>query len=164
MTALAREIVDALPSLRRYTYALTGDRRRSDSYVGVTLAVLAEEPWHVRPGGDVRYQLYRLVHRVLDALFVPEPAAPIELAAASPRKALVARLQALPLPLRKLVLLTTLERLSLARAAALVELSPWEARTQLARARRALAGVPAQPRPFPRRVSYPSWQSELAHA
>lgn len=158
MTALAQEIVDALPSLRRYAHALTGDRRRGDRYVAVALAVLAEEPWHVRPGGDVRCQLYRLVHRVLDALFIPEPAA------ASPRDGLLARLQALPLLGRKLVLLTTVERLGLARAAALVELPPREARTQLARARRALAGVSAPPRLSRRRESFRSSQSELAHA
>ena len=157
MTALAQEIVDALPSLRRYARALTGDRRRGDRYVAVALAVLAEEPWHVRSGGDVRCQLYRLVHRVLDALFVPETAAP------SPRESLLARLQVLPLLGRKLVLLTTVERLSLARAAALVELPPRQARTALARARRALAGIPAQPRFSPRRESFRSSQSDLAH-
>jgi RNA polymerase sigma-70 factor (ECF subfamily) len=164
MTALAQEIVDALPSLRRYAHALTGDRRRGDRYVGVALAVLAEEPWHVRPGGDVRHQLYRLVHRVLDALYVPESAAPVELAAASPRNALLARLQAMPLMWRKLVLLTTVERLGLAHAAALVELPPREARTVLARARKELAGVPAQAPLSTRRAPFRSWQSELAHA
>jgi DNA-directed RNA polymerase specialized sigma24 family protein len=164
MTNLAQEIVEALPCLRRYTHALTGDRRRGDRYVGVALAVLAEEPWHVRPGRDVRGQLYRLVHRVLDALYVSEPAQAIDLAGASPRQALLARLQALPLAWRKLVLLTTVERLSLSRAAALVELPPREARTQLARARRALADLPAQAQLSRRTESFRPWQSESAHA
>jgi len=143
MTPLARRIIDALPSLRRYTHALTGDRRLGDRYVEVALAVLAEEPWHVRASGDVRHQLYRLIHRVQDALSVPGVEAIATSSGESPRSDLTARLQALPLPSRKLLLLTTVEGLTLETSATLVDMPPHLARVLLARARMALADHPA---------------------
>ena len=138
MTPSARRIAGALPGLRRYAHALTGNRRLGDRYIEVALAVLAEEPWHVRESGDVRCQLLRLIHGVLDALWTPvdEPAA---FTGEDPRGDLAARLQTLPLPSRKLVLLTAVEGLSLACAAELVGLPPPLARVLLARARMALA-------------------------
>jgi len=162
MTTLARRIVQALPSLRRYAYALTGDRQLGDRYIEVALATLAEEPWHVREGDDVRCQLYRLLHRVLDALSVHDWDASLTFADEERRTDLTARLQELSLLSRKLVLLTTVERLSLAHAAELVDLPPRVARVVLARARMALAEMPWGPS-FPvGRESCLSSRSELA--
>ncbi|HMK68466.1 MAG TPA: hypothetical protein VEC75_08505 [Stellaceae bacterium] len=70
-TASNHGILGALPRLRRYSHALAGDRRLGDRYVEVALEVLAEEPWHLREGGDLRCDLYRLLHRVRDALAMP---------------------------------------------------------------------------------------------
>ncbi|HYC12643.1 MAG TPA: sigma factor-like helix-turn-helix DNA-binding protein [Stellaceae bacterium] len=151
-TASIHGILGALPRLRRYSHALAGDRRLGDRYVEVALEILAEEPWHLREGGDLRCDLYRLLHRVRDALAMPEPEA--DASADEEQEDILALLRSLPLASRKLLLLTAVEGLSLRRAAEIVELPPEVARVLLARARLALAERP-QPEPNPSMWSKP---------
>jgi len=133
MTSLRQRIVETLPSLRRYAYALSGDRTTGDEMIRVALMVHAEDPRHLRADADVRFQLYGLFHRVFDVLIVP--AAPQESLAEDPYHELRLGLLSLPLMSRKLLLLVTMEGFSLERAAELLDLPAREARLRLVRAR-----------------------------
>ena len=135
MAPLRKQIIETLPSLRRYACALTGDRNTGDEYIRVALMVLAEDPRHLRTAADVKFQLYKLFHRVLDVLIVPVADALEGFADSDPYYGLKRGLMALPLLSRKLLLLTTMQGFALERAAELLGLPVREARLRLVRAR-----------------------------
>lgn len=56
-----------LSGLRRYTPALTGDRRTGDWYTCVALETLLQEPFRVRANGKMTFQIYKLMGEVLSA-------------------------------------------------------------------------------------------------
>jgi len=141
MTSLIQEIAPLLPSLRRYARAVTGDLCAGERYVHIALETLAEEPWHVRPGQDVKFRLYKLFDEVL-SIFEP---APDDDSAdqADPYHRLKHGVMDLPLLSRKLLLLVTAEHFPLSRAAEVLEMPAREAEVHLAGARAQLNGLAA---------------------
>ncbi len=151
MTPLNQQIASLLPGLRRYARAVTGDRRSGDRYVRVTLEILAEEPWRLRPGCDVRFRLYKLFDDVLSA-FEPGPGKDDSADEMDPYHRLRHGVLDLPLMSRKLLLLVTVERFPLRRAAELIHMPAREAEVHLAGARARLSGLTA-PLPNTERIS-----------
>ena len=142
MTALNQEIAMLLPGLRRYARALTGDRLSGDRYIRIALEILSEEPWRIRAGGDVKFHLYKLFDDVL-SIFEPEPVAD-DVDRADPYHRLKHGVLDLPLMSRKLMLLVTVERFPLRRAAELIHMPEPEAEVHLAGARARLGGLIAR--------------------
>lgn len=142
MTALNQEIATLLPGLRRYARAVTGDRLSGDRYVRIALEILAEEPWRIHSGGDVKFRLYKLFD---DALSIFEPM-PVDndVDRADPYHRLKHGVLDLPLMSRKLMLLVTVERFPLRRAAELIHMREQEAEVHLAGARARLSGLIAR--------------------
>jgi RNA polymerase sigma-70 factor (ECF subfamily) len=141
MTPLDQEIVEQLPSLRRYACALTGNRQIGDEYVHAALAALADEPWRIGASDDVKPQLFRLFHHVMDALHVRISEASNDADDADPYQDIKRGLLDLPLLTRKLLLLVTVERFPLERAASVLGLPAREAKRRFARARIELSGL-----------------------
>jgi hypothetical protein len=138
MTPLThQEIARALPSLRRYARAVTGDPRSGDRYIRIALEILVEEPWRVRAGRDVRFHLYKLFD---DVLSVFEPGPPDGIDRADSYHRLKHGVLDLPLLSRKLLLLVLVERFPLSRASALLDMPEREAEVHLAGARARLSG------------------------
>jgi len=132
MTSLSQDIVNTLPSLRRYGRALTGDRCTGDRYIHIALEILSEEPWRIRPRHDVKYHLFKLFNDVL-SVFEPGPSQGVD--QEDPYHRLRLGVLGLPLLSRKLLLLVMLEQFSVARAAELLELPERAAKIHLADAR-----------------------------
>jgi DNA-directed RNA polymerase specialized sigma24 family protein len=141
MTPFMQEIATLLPSLRRYARAVTGSRQSGDRYIRIALEILAEEPWRVRPGRDVKLRLYKLFDEVL-SIFEPDPTEGT-VDQADPYHRLRHGVMDLPLLSRKLLLLVTVERFPLSRAAELLGMPPREAEVHLAGARAQLSGLAA---------------------
>jgi DNA-directed RNA polymerase specialized sigma24 family protein len=141
MAPRTQEVLSALPSLRRYARALTGERRRGDEYIRVALETLSQEPWRLGPDDDVKVQLYKLFHDVLGALSMFDPDASDGTDASDPYQRLKRDLLDLPLLNRKLLLLVALERFSLAEAARIVELPAHDVASRVAHARVQLKGL-----------------------
>jgi DNA-directed RNA polymerase specialized sigma24 family protein len=139
MTPDIQEIATLLPSLRRYAHAVTGDRRSGDRYVRIALEILAEEPWRLRPGHDVKFRLYQLFDDVL-SVFESDPSDDMG-DQADPFHRLKQGVLDLPMVSRKLLLLVTVERFPLARAAELVRMPAREAEVHLAGAHARLSSV-----------------------
>src|SRR5260370_19693767 len=143
MTPLIQEISKLLPSLRRYARAVTGDRRSADRYIRIALEILAEEPWRLAPGREVKFGLYKLFDDVL-SVFEPDPEGdPID--QTDPYHRLKHGVLDLPILSRKLLLLVTVERFPLSRAATLLQMPAREAEIHLAGASAQLAGPPPAP-------------------
>jgi len=139
MTSLIQEIAPHLPSLRRYARAVMGERSTGERYVHIVLEILAEEPWHVWPGQDVKFRLYKLFDQVLSIF---EPARSDASAdQADPYHGLKHGVMDLPLSSRKLLLLVTVERFPISRAAEMLEMPAREAEVHLAGARAQLCGT-----------------------
>ena len=118
MTSLRREdLIRALPYARRYARALTGSQPRGDAMVADSLRDLMEDEG---ASGDARIVLYRTITRRYDGLttlHVPAVAG------------------GLSVMQRKLLLLTSLEEMSIEAAAQVLGLPADEARAQAADAR-----------------------------
>ena len=118
MTTLRREdLIRALPYARRYARALTGSQPRGDAMVADSLRDLIADP---TAAGDARVLLYRAVTQRFDGLTTLN------------LPALTGGLSAMQ---RKLLLLTSLEELPVASAAAVLGLSGEDAAAQAADAR-----------------------------
>lgn len=135
MTLPTDDILRFLPELRRYASALTGSTRSGDQYIRVALEALVEEPWRLRPGSEVKLELYELFHRALQICRFQELATPT---ACETSADVQRRLLQLSLLNRKLLLLVDLEDIPVSSAAALLRLTDDEAEWRLAMARRAL--------------------------
>jgi len=152
MTPLIREISKLLPSLRRYARAVTGDRLSADRYIRIALEILAEEPWRLPPGREVKFGLYKLFDDVL-SIFEPDPVADT-IDQADPYHRLKHGVLDLPILSRKLLLLVTVERFPLSRAAQLLQMPAREAEIYLAGACAQLRGLtPAFPDRLIERIS-----------
>src|SRR3990172_1026078 len=122
MTVDSQEIVKQLPYLRRYSRALTGSQERGDGYIRVCLEALLEQPDLLPSSGNVRFELFKLFHRIWG--LVPGAAGEDRPKPAILARATVeARLGALPAPERQVVLLTSLEGDSAYDAAQILHLS-----------------------------------------
>ena len=150
VTPFAEEIIAELPSLRRYACALTGSRRTGDEYIRVALIALAEEPWRIGAGADVKPQLFRLFHHAVDALHVRARGPSNDEPETGLHQSVQRAVLDLPLLTRKLLLLVTLERFRLERAAAILGVPIRDAQRRLVRARKALCGLARIPHDVPR--------------
>ncbi len=121
MTTLRREdLIRALPYARRYARALTGSQPRGDALVAETLKALLEG---AEPEGPARAILYRgITERFAHA---PQPGSPFAVGPISQRQ-------------RQLLLLTSLEEVPLAGAAAIVGVPVEQAEAELESARQQL--------------------------
>ena len=124
MTVLRREdLIRALPYARRYARALTGNQHRGDALVAESLKEILES---ATPGLEARHLLYQNVTRRFDA--VPPP------------QHLAGQLNQRQ---RQLLLLTSLEEMSIAEAAPIVATTIEEAEAQLTHAREHLRAAAA---------------------
>ena len=143
MASLHERVIELLPGLRRYACALTGNRGIGDEYIRVALLVQMEDPRHLKADVDLKFHLYKLFHKVLDALIVPADESVAEVAGAASFPGVEEGLIALPLLSRKILLLTSVEGFAVERAAALLGLPVREARLRLVRARMQMSCVGA---------------------
>jgi len=109
MPDVSEKIVENLRYLRRYARALLGSQQTGDTYVRICLEDLLQEPDRISATGDVRLQLFHLFHDVWSRAGIHEK----DGGEKEPRDLSVeARLQALPVSERQILLLTTLEGFS----------------------------------------------------
>jgi CheY-like chemotaxis protein/DNA-directed RNA polymerase specialized sigma24 family protein len=131
MADVSEKIVENLRYLRRYARALVGSQQTGDTYVRICLEALLQEPERVTATGDVRLQLFHLFHDVWTRTSAsdeaPDGSEPHDLS-------VEARLQALPVSERQMLLLTTLEGFSVQDAAQILGLSHEEGADLLASA------------------------------
>lgn len=128
MTPLAKEILAVLPKLRRYAFALSGQRRWGDRYIEIVLETLLQEPSRLRRGDDVRFKLYELLHDVIGAVSIGTPEAEDECDEdATARRGVLS----LSLVERKMILLVMVEGFDMAQAAVLSRLALASARSIL---------------------------------
>ena len=142
MTPLAAEILSILPKLRRYSYALVGDQRRGDRYIEIVLETLLEEPGCICWGDDVRFKLYALLHDVIARLGEDGSgiwAAENETGEFNDPARMRRNVLELPLPERKILLLTIVEGFGFTQAAALAQLSLTDANIRATCALKALS-------------------------
>ncbi|HET6161223.1 MAG TPA: response regulator [Dongiaceae bacterium] len=130
MPDVSEKIVENLRYLRRYARALVGSQQAGDTYVRICLEDLLQEPDRISANADVRLQLFRLFHDVWSRAGAPDSEEGSE-----PRDLSVeARLQALPISERQMLLLTTLEGFSVQDASQILGLSHEEGADLLASA------------------------------
>jgi CheY-like chemotaxis protein len=130
MPEISERIVENLRYLRRYARALLGSQQTGDTYVRICLEDLLQEPERISAADDVRLQLFRLFHDVWTRAGVPErdgAGQPADLS-------IEARLQALPVSERQILLLTTLEGFSVQDASQILGISHDEGADLLASA------------------------------
>lgn len=140
MSPVAQKIPDVLPALRRYARAVSGSRELGDRWVAACLETLLRDPTRIRPDGDVKLEMFRLLLGCAEALAVAQPTAD-----GQPGDRLEREILNLPLADRQILLLVALEGYSLDRAAMLTGLRPGDAEVRLDAARRRLsATVPAR--------------------
>ena len=139
MSDIASEIAAQVPFLRRFARAVAGDQATGDAWVRATLQRALATPGELALDG-VRLSLFRALNDTLGAALDgaqprPEPPgrAPIE-----DGSILVRRIVALDPLGRRLLLLTTLEGLSLGQAAYVLRLEPGHAARLLDQAKLAL--------------------------
>ena len=130
MPDVSEKIVENLRYLRRYARALLGSQQSGDTYVRICLEDLLQEPDRISPEGDVRLQLFHLFHDVWSRTGVHDDDAESDLSDLS----VEARLQALPLSERQILLLTTLEGFSVQDASQILGISHEEGADLLASA------------------------------
>lgn len=104
--SLGQAIAPYLPYLRRYGRAISGSQQSGDALVAGLLETLVATPGAVDPSGDLRIQLYRMVHDnfgLMAGQSAAEENAPAEVAIAD------ARLRRIPSLARQALLLTAVE-------------------------------------------------------
>jgi len=120
MPDVSEKIVENLRYLRRYARALLGSQQTGDTYVRICLEDLLQEPDRISATGDVRLQLFRLFHDVWSRTGFHDrddgESTPNDLS-------VEARLQALPVSERQILLLTTLEGFSVQDASQILGIS-----------------------------------------
>lgn len=130
-------ILPVLPRLRRYGAAITGSARAGDRYIELCLETLIQEPQRLDPRRDPAFQLFQLLHAVIDACGLESyAAAGVEFDASV--GCAVLNLGDVE---RRVLLLTLLEGFSLAQAAEMLAIPVAEARRRLAAACGALRDV-----------------------
>jgi CheY-like chemotaxis protein len=130
MPDVSEKIVENLRYLRRYARALLGSQQTGDTYVRICLEDLLQEPDRVSATGDVRHQLFRLFHDVWSRAGVHQDEGGSEPSDLS----VEARLQALPVSERQMLLLTALEGFSVQDASQILGISHEEGADLLASA------------------------------
>src|SRR5579862_481475 len=127
MSPIAQTVPHILPDLRRYARALSGSCEVGDVWVAGCLELLLRDSDCIRPGDDVKLEMFRLLHRCVDVAVCMPPRA----SDAQPRERLEREILGLPMIDRQILLLVTLEGFSLDQAADLAGLHPREAEIRL---------------------------------
>lgn len=131
-TSLGSQIAANLPFLRRYARALTGSQASGDAFVRTMLeAVLADEALKVSLEGG-RVPLYHAFNKVWANAAMEHAAA--DISASEHEAGAQARLGAITPPARQALLLTTLEDFTVPEAALILDRTPAEIETLLAKA------------------------------
>lgn len=135
MRVYGRELYDHLPSVRRYARALTGAVESGDALAMrcIEVVVMAPMRFGLDRGEGARLSFYALLHLLFDQS-AGEGDAPAGRPVASPHP-IERALAALPEADRRLYLLVTLEGLTLAEAAQVLNLGALEAIDRLKTAR-----------------------------
>lgn len=107
--SLGQAIAPHLPYLRRYGRAISGSQGSGDALVAKLLETLVAHPDAIDTGGDLRIQLYRMVH---DNFGLVAEAAAADEAAAPDARIADARLRRIPSLARQALLLTAVEGFS----------------------------------------------------
>ncbi|SNS75374.1 response regulator [Sphingopyxis indica] len=107
--SLGQAIAPHLPYLRRYGRAISGSQASGDALVAKLLETLVSHPDAIDAGGDLRIQLYRMIH---DNFGVIAEAAAADEAAAPDARIADARLRRIPSLARQALLLTAVEGFS----------------------------------------------------
>lgn len=118
----SREIAAALPYLRRYARALTGNQGIGDQYVRIMLEMIVEDPSHLPDESNVARELFRLFHRVWDR------ANPNTLYREPDQSSMDSTLRELPPRQRQVLLLVALEGYSFPDVAHVMGIGEEEAR------------------------------------
>lgn len=108
--SLGQAIAPHLPYLRRYGRAISGSQQNGDGLVARLLETLVANPDAIDLGGDLRIQLYRMIHDNFGLL--AHEAAQAEAAAATDIAIADARLRRIPSLARQALLLTAVEGFS----------------------------------------------------
>lgn len=142
------ELYDQLPYLRRYARALTGATERGDALATrcVEVVVMAPTRFGLDRGKGARLPLYALLHLLFDqgaGERAEDGEPPAGRPAPSPHP-IERALATLPESDRRLYLLVTLEELTLAEAAQILNLGPAEAIDRLKTARERVRSVLTQ--------------------
>lgn len=132
--ALGQAIAPHLPYLRRYGRAISGSQQRGDALVSGLLESLVANPGAVDLSGDVRIQLYRLVHESFDAANGSESTDKGDAGAADIAIA-DARLSRIPSLARQALLLTAVEGFGNEDTGRIIDRSPDEVAALIAEAR-----------------------------
>lgn len=115
-----------LPYLRRYARTLTGSQSVGDAAVRETLQAMIAAPDEINTDAPVRAELYRVFHRI----WSDSSLRPIDMPGAI--------VGSLPRPLRKALLLTTIEGFSAEQAAHILGTSEEEIEASVTQARSAI--------------------------
>lgn len=115
-----------LPYLRRYARTLTGSQSVGDAAVRETLQAMIAAPDEINTDAPVRAELYRVFHRI----WSDSSLRPIDMPGAI--------VGSLPRPLRKALLLTTIEGFSAEQAAHILGTSEEEVEASVTQARSAI--------------------------
>jgi CheY-like chemotaxis protein/DNA-directed RNA polymerase specialized sigma24 family protein len=138
MSDLGREIASEVPYLRRFARAAVGDQSHGDGCVRQCLETLLRDPSSVAEDG-VRLAAFRILCDVLErALAAAEEPLGAGGETVGDRSILARRITDLEPLGRRLLLLTTLEGMSLGQAAHVLRLEPARAAALLDAAKRAL--------------------------
>lgn len=125
----------ALPYLRRYARALTGDQATGDRYAAAALEALLMDRSVAEAASSVRVGLYKVFHTVWDSSGAPVSGREAGLRAAAQRH--LARLTA---NTREALLLHTIEEFSLPTVAEIMRIDLSEAEHLVETARREMEG------------------------
>lgn len=135
----SREIAAALPFLRRYARALTGNQGIGDQYVRIMLEMIVEDPSHLPEDGNVSRELFRLFHRVWDKTN------PNTLFGEIDPAGMDASLRELPPKQRQVLLLVALEGYSFPDVAHVMNIDESQAREMFNQVQRDIEGQAPSP-------------------
>lgn len=127
------DIIRHIPYLRRYARILSGSQEAGDQYVRICLETLVEEPERLTSGSSPRLQLYRLFHRTW--VGIAERISPSEFSPDPTGGEDEAPLDKLPSRRRQVLLLMAVEGFSLDETAAILDIMPEQAESELTAAR-----------------------------
>ncbi len=134
--SVAQPIAPHLPYLRRFARALTGNQRIGDVYVQSALEANMAEPRRIDPQVDVRVSLYKVLLEVWRSVPIPSQSDPTDPSAEAGAQQ---TLEAMTPRSRIAFLLRSLEGLTTAEVAAVMDCPPAEAQEYIEVAGREIA-------------------------
>ncbi|MEL6511164.1 MAG: response regulator [Pseudomonadota bacterium] len=129
-------ISDALPFLRRYARALTGDQTTGDTYAAVTLEAVLEDRSVVDEASSIKIGLFKVFHTLWNS-----SGAPVDDNETGLRAKAQAHLANLTPKTREALLLNTIEEFNVAAVAEIMRIDQSEADHLLSVARREMEDV-----------------------